>query len=374
MSKSRVCIYGGSVVTPFGVHDATLWIRDGKIERVGQDTLKKAYATAGGRPDCVDASDYYILPGFLATSYLQPVRRKGVTAYIEEVRNLIASGVTSIIDTIQLDTWMTGSQVAYQLANHYNNLIDYCVRIRLQAAHLTPARLAELFAYKIHQIEVRVGHREEIGQLDWEHLARQLSTYKVSLILHIEDEQSLEQEYRQAMYAEWIHRCLQAKIRTSIHGIDPFSLKGQDAFYLLAEADGKECERGITYLSKHWYEYLPMVCDVRQMTLRQLRKAQHGEQALSLLVRLAVTNTAKAAGCYPQKGSLLPGADADLVLLHKDEWLTNFELSTMLKFSELCLPRLVMSKGKWIYKEANHLSTVGAGRRLQQLQPYNYVI
>jgi dihydropyrimidinase len=44
-----------------------------------------------------------------------------------------------------------------------------------------------------------------------------------------------------------------------------------------------------------------------------------GRISLNQLVGLCSTNVARASGCWPRKGSLLPGADADIVLFDPDE-------------------------------------------------------
>ena len=56
------------------------------------------------------------------------------------------------------------------------------------------------------------------------------------------------------------------------------------------------------------------------------RRAQRG-LPLTSLVRLLVSNPARLFGLYPQKGSLLPGADADLAIVDMNEaWTLESEM------------------------------------------------
>jgi allantoinase len=70
----------------------------------------------------------------------------------------------------------------------------------------------------------------------------------------------------------------------------------------------------------------PLGCQVMQETVPLvLDEAYHRRgMPLDAFVRFSSTNAARIAGLYPRKGSLLPGADADLVLYDLDsEWVVD---------------------------------------------------
>jgi len=70
----------------------------------------------------------------------------------------------------------------------------------------------------------------------------------------------------------------------------------------------------------------PLGCQVIQETVPLvLDEAVHRRgMALDAFVRFSSTNPARIAGLYPRKGSLLPGADADIVLYDLDsEWVVD---------------------------------------------------
>jgi dihydroorotase-like cyclic amidohydrolase len=67
-------------------------------------------------------------------------------------------------------------------------------------------------------------------------------------------------------------------------------------------------------------------CQVIQETVPLVLDEAYHRRGMSLdaFVRFAATNAARIAGLYPRKGSLLPGADADVVLYDLDsEWVVD---------------------------------------------------
>jgi cytosine/adenosine deaminase-related metal-dependent hydrolase len=127
-------------------------------------------------------------------------------------------------------------------------------------------------------------------------------------------------------------------------------------------------------LHSKWYDPCPVAARIQDVRVEYRRKWCKQEELLCLLVRLAAKNAAKVVGLYPQKGILAPGADADIVFLKKENWLTKIDLSTILNFSEWLLPTSVMSNGKWIYRDLRFTPKIGTGRYLRDTKPYSFVI
>ncbi|MFC1564027.1 dihydropyrimidinase [candidate division KSB1 bacterium] len=103
-----------------------------------------------------------------------------------------------------------------------------------------------------------------------------------------------------------------------------------------------------------------------------------GRITLSRFVDIASTNPAKLFGLYPQKGSLLPGADADIVLLDPNvKWTMGQDTSHMgsdySPFEGIDVTgkiKKVISRGELIIDGDNFLGKKGRGRYLcRKLDP-----
>jgi dihydropyrimidinase len=97
-----------------------------------------------------------------------------------------------------------------------------------------------------------------------------------------------------------------------------------------------------------------------------------GRFSLSDLAELTSTAAAKLYGLYPRKGSLLPGADADVTVIDPAaEWtVTAGELRSNCDFSpyeglpvrgKVCA---TLSRGEWIYRDGEFTGQAGRGRFL----------
>ncbi len=95
-----------------------------------------------------------------------------------------------------------------------------------------------------------------------------------------------------------------------------------------------------------------------------------GRISLNRWVELCCTNPAKLFGCYPQKGAVAPGADADLVIwdpeakrtltasaLHQNTDYTLYE-----GWEVIGAPRTVLSRGRVLVDGDSWLGEAGAGR------------
>lgn len=101
---------------------------------------------------------------------------------------------------------------------------------------------------------------------------------------------------------------------------------------------------------------------------------------LTDLVRMMSANPARIFGLYPQKGSLLPGTDADLVVVDLEkEWrLTKNDLfyknkhSPYMDYSFRGAVVQTIIRGVTVYQEGKITVSPGFGRLLLRNQPYNY--
>lgn len=369
-------LQGGTVVTPFGAYEADIWIENGVIRRVAKDTMRKK--RENGREsvteEIIDASDYYIVPGFLTLANMQTNRLRKVANYLDQVRSLMKKGITYLVHTVQVESWMKEEQLLYQLTTHYNNPIDYSIQLGLQSSQFQVDTLRKLCSLGFRLFQLTVRDLREIQQINWEALSALLDREKPCIQLRIAEDAQLSVEQKKEIIRCWLNDCRYRKVRTAMKELDLFDISERDPYYHLSIASGEMSTKLFEYLAKNWYHYLPAIAPLDQLSLQQSRRRWNPEVLLSLLVRVASANMAKAIGCYPRKGSLLPGADADLCLLQKDAWLTNIALSTILNFSEICLPARVMSKGRWLYQEGTYAPVLGIGSFLTDIKPYNYVI
>jgi hypothetical protein len=315
-----------------------------------------------------------VLPGFIQMGMRNMNRMGRLSAYLREIRGLVESGFTTMLDTIRIDEWMDAEQIHYQITPHYNNLIDYAIQISLDARQFTPSHLRLLGRQGIRLIQVNIQDPDEMNSFQWNQLYPIIHHYQLSLQLVIPQASAVSRERRCQITKLWLQECQYWKIRTRIEEANPLALIQKEPFYHLALLPGDQCEKWFAYLCKYWYDALPVMSSLEQITVHGKKWRNNPEELLCLLVRLCSANVAKALGVYPRKGCLQAGADADLLFIEKSAWLTNFDLSTILNCSEICLPSYVMSKGKWIYRDGVHSPLVGTGSYLQELTPYSYVI
>lgn len=366
-------IRGGTVVTALGLVETDLWIANGKIWRWGRDTLKKKRNAK--MPIEIDATGMYLLPGFISFESGSPLQRTTGDQYLQAMRKLVKSGCTSFVDKLAVETWMNHSQLRYLQSCHYNSLIDYVWQIGLDAARLTPGEVMKWCRQGYTSIHLTVQHKGNISTIDWETISSALTSYRTMLHLHLPPKGINGKNEREEIRNRWLDITRSWKLRTVVeqhHPVGGWELA--DPFYQLFLLGTEQTDRGMRTLYHKWYGTCPVAASIQDIVIDNRRQWCDREELLSLLVRLASRNVAKAVGLYPRKGTLAPGADADIIFLNKEIWLTKRDLSTILKFSEIDLPTSVMSNGKWIYRDMSFIPTVGMGRCLSGTRPYSYVI
>ncbi len=101
---------------------------------------------------------------------------------------------------------------------------------------------------------------------------------------------------------------------------------------------------------------------------------------LPSLVRMMAANPARIFGLYPQKGTLLPGADADLTIVDLDkEWTLSVDdlfyknkHSAYVGYSFKGAVERTIVRGATVYQDGQITASPGFGRLLRRKQPYNY--
>ncbi|WP_312108584.1 amidohydrolase family protein [Brevibacillus reuszeri] len=375
MSQQGLVIRGGSIVTSQGIKQADVWISQGKIIRIAKDVLSKTWQSQTASFTEVDANDMYLLPGFLLLSDQSLYKIREMQPYIDAIRNMVRLGYTSLVDVFSLDRWMSTSQMNYQQTQHYNSLIDYGWHIGIKASDLRNQDVAKWGKRGYTAIHITIRSPEEISSLNWETISGVHTSYKTIFHLHIPPEASVKKDRRDQILQKWIDVTRYWKIRTVLS--DPtflFDTKQYDPFYHVFWLSKDWTDQALRHMYRHWYEMWPVAAPLHEVQFDYRRRWCTPEEMLCLLVRLTSTNVAKVLGLYPRKGCLTLGADADIVFLKKENWLTKHDLSTILNFSEIFFPTSVMSNGKWIYRNGEFFSTIGMGRCIRDLKPYTYVI
>ncbi|GED23958.1 hypothetical protein BAG01nite_00600 [Brevibacillus agri] len=373
MPEQGMVIRGGAVVTAHRVKEADIWIAGGKIVRIAKDTLPKTTATTVFEE--VDASGMYLLPGFVALPTQSLYKIKDGKTYIEVMRELVRSGCTSFVDVLRPEPWMSRPQVEYQQTRHFNSPLDYAWHVAIEPAQLQPRTVAQYSELGFSSFHVTVRSPEEISTINWETLLPLHTSKQTILHLHIQNDASVKKEQRDLIRQLWLDATRYWKVRTVI--ADPsaaFEPKQSDPFLHIFRLNAETTDRAVRYIYQRFYDSCQVASPLQEVRIDYRRRWCSPEILLCLLVRLASTNVAKAIGLYPQKGSLTPGADADIVFLKKENWLTKYDLSTILNFSEMHLPASVMSNGKWMYRNAQFSSSIGMGRRIFDTKPNAYVI
>jgi dihydropyrimidinase len=113
------------------------------------------------------------------------------------------------------------------------------------------------------------------------------------------------------------------------------------------------------------------------LTLTYSEGVQKGRISLGRLVEVLCENPAKIFGLYPRKGALIPGADADLVILDPEKRQI-CSAETQHGKSDYCLyegietvaaPDFVMQRGKILVENGNLLAKPGDGKYLPATNP-----
>ncbi len=366
---------GGTIVNGYGVKQADIWIENGQISRVAPDCqiFKKSIKNDNQPRHIIDVNSFYILPGFLSYQSQKSRSAHASVPLYQQTRLLLEKGVTSLFDVIALDTWQGMERIDYLLTAYEESAIDYATRIGLTAELFTYPHVRTLRNAGHRFLELAIHSPHQLDLIDWDRLYPILSYSHFALALDILREGSLSQAEHDQLMKDWTNTCRYGNLRTIVQGRGKQKIS-ENEYYQLHQLRGKEINEQLSFCKRNWFTHYPIFASLEDWHEPINTNEWMAEELLCMLVRLASTNIAKAAGIYPRKGCLAPGADADLLLIAKSEWLTNFDRSTILKISEICLPAYVMSKGKWQYVFGKHVHHNGFGQCLQDLKPYNYVI
>ena len=119
-----------------------------------------------------------------------------------------------------------------------------------------------------------------------------------------------------------------------------------------------------------------------QLMLPVLLTAGVHEHGLPLtdLVRMLSANPARLFGLYPQKGDILPGTDADLIIVDLDrEWTLNPDQllyknkhSAYVGYTFKGLVVQTLVRGKTVYKEGKVIAEPGYGKLLYRKHAYDF--
>ncbi|MFD2371753.1 dihydroorotate dehydrogenase [Brevibacillus sp. GCM10020057] len=371
MVREEIVIRGGKIVTPFYVKEADIWIANGKITRVAKDTMPKISLTKP--PVELDATGMYLLPGFIAIPDSPIYRVKERNQYMSCIQNFIKRGCTSLVDTFDPEAWMNDSQIRYQQTAHFNSMIDYVWHVGIDARQLGGGEAARWFHSGYPSLLIRMRDEEDFSSINWETISRLHTSNKTILHLHVPPG-SMAKEQRERLLQLWLTATRYWKLRTVLTDSTARYDLDTDSYYHIFRLSREWTERAMRQMHRHWFRNLPYIAPLHDIQFDVRRSWCSDEELLCLIVRLASANVAKAVGLYPAKGALLPGSDADIVFLKTENWLTKFDVSTILNFSETHLPTSVMSNGRWIYRDMRFCSSIGMGRRLFDTRPYSYVI
>ena len=107
------------------------------------------------------------------------------------------------------------------------------------------------------------------------------------------------------------------------------------------------------------------------------RGVNSGKISLNRFVAITATNPAKIFGMYPEKGTIAPGSDADLVIfdpllqktiskkvLHENVDYTPYEGCKVTG-----CPIMTFSRGKIVAKNGEFVGEIGAGKFIARHQP-----
>jgi dihydropyrimidinase len=107
-----------------------------------------------------------------------------------------------------------------------------------------------------------------------------------------------------------------------------------------------------------------------RMMIMYTHSVQTGRISLNRWIELCCTNPAKLFGCYPQKGAITPGADADIVLWDPNKQVTisaathhqNTDYNLYEGWNVTGAPSVVLSRGRVLVQDGEWKGEQGAGK------------
>jgi dihydropyrimidinase len=117
------------------------------------------------------------------------------------------------------------------------------------------------------------------------------------------------------------------------------------------------------------------VCGLEErLELLLAEGVQKGRISLNKLVEIAAANPARIFGCYPQKGALEPGSDADIVILDPEKQMRleagnlhyGLDYSIYDDFTSPMRPIMTIRRGEVLVENGTFLGKEGTGRFLKR--------
>lgn len=312
----RTIIKGGTLIYGGGVKQEDILIHNGKISEI------KPSIRPRGDEIVWDATASYVLPGFISTCPEDGLSNNdlGVTTYIKKIQPTLTD----------FHIWTEESHPFQPLEGR-----DYVYQVVL------PAAQKELLD-KLDQYRVKVIELGQNLELDWEWWQPYLE--RIGLVVKLRE--------------QTFHR-LPPSVTLPIlipYGMKKRTSRPRTVFQVKAEDQEqwlKSSKRMDPYVcSSYWL-------DVKETSIPHLGKEQDILHYLMMLVKTRASTPAKLFGIYPQKGSLHIGADADVLILPKDQF--------GMKAGGILKPSYVAVHGSWI-REVNNLE----GKYLKANRTYAY--
>jgi dihydropyrimidinase len=135
---------------------------------------------------------------------------------------------------------------------------------------------------------------------------------------------------------------------------------------------GKDGKTPGKELGKHSFAAIPNGCPGIEDRMMVLYTAgvRGGRFSLNRWVELCCTNPAKLFGCYPQKGTIAPGADADIVVWDPNATYTitavqqhqNTDYNLYEGMEVTGVPSVVLSRGRVLVQDGEWKGEQGAGK------------
>ncbi len=108
-----------------------------------------------------------------------------------------------------------------------------------------------------------------------------------------------------------------------------------------------------------------------------LNGVSQGHTSINRVVECMSENPAKVYGLYPQKGNLMPGADADIVIvdMNKEQTIKNEDVISKCKWSPFDgthikgIPVATFLRGKLVAKDGKFVGEIGFGKYIRRTKP-----
>ncbi|WP_047152612.1 hypothetical protein [Aneurinibacillus tyrosinisolvens] len=341
-------VRGAAIVNPERIFRADVWVKGDKIHYIHEKITGKL----GVRE--IEASSFYLLPGFFHFGSHLGNARTTSKQFLSIQGEWVKRGFTFFVDDLTIgDVCDWRKQLRYEVSMYQNSWLDCQVRLSIPYAMLSEQLIRAVSSLRIPMLEVTISNLETPNRLFWPILLACFRERRTALKLSFSPLFTGQEKKR------WLETHLFLLLSTVKYHRIPFVLQEDKETVSWVSAHK---QKELSYITWEMDESSSLSNARMQFgTLNSHVKALDTSGSLALFLQ-KVTDVqsrrpAKLFNVYPQKGAIVPGSDADFLLVSEKK---------ITKDATFWQPEIVYSKGTPI----NNFVLEEARVRKRQIYPY----